>query len=607
MENNSITPDFKIIIEGILSKEIKDKSISPSIVIIHEAILYYLDRLTQENQTIGLIGIEELQKLQELQSKYNFTLEYKGRKPNSRELAEMDENMLAMEIRDMAYDEGATLFTASENMAKLAGAKSIPFVFRKIQSKEGILRIEEFFDEKTMSVHLKEGVVPYAKKGGPGGWQFVEISKDKLTQSDIQEISREIIEEANIRTEGFIETQRFGSTIVQIDRLRIVITKPPFADGWEITAVRPVRKLSIEDYNISEQLRARLDERAEGVLIAGSPGMGKTTFAAALAENYADMNKIVKTVEAPRDLVLPEKITQYSISHGTNEELHDILLLSRPDYTIFDEVRNTEDFMLFSDLRLAGIGFIGVVHATKAIDAIQRFVGRIELGVIPQIIDTVIFIKKGKIDRVLSLEMVVKVPAGMTEADLARPVVQVKDFETQTAAYEMYTYGEQTVVLPVEEEGGASPLHTLAKRELEKEFRKYGAKKVEILSENKCRIYVPEDNISKIIGKQGKNITELEKSIGIGIDVQSIQEDESKSQLLEEIGFSSKITGKNIVLEVEPEYINYNVMLYVNNDFLLSAQVSKKGMVKVKKNNRIGRIIADALNSEEDVRLYLNQ
>mgnify|MGYP006303189321 FL=1 len=125
MENNSITPDFKIIIEGILSKEIKDKSISPSIVIIHEAILYYLDRLTQENQTIGLIGIEELQKLQELQSKYNFTLEYKGRKPNSRELAEMDENMLAMEIRDMAYDEGATLFTASENMAKLAGAKSI--------------------------------------------------------------------------------------------------------------------------------------------------------------------------------------------------------------------------------------------------------------------------------------------------------------------------------------------------------------------------------------------------------------------------------------------------------------------------------------------------
>jgi ATPase len=77
----------------------------------------------------------------------------------------------------------------------------------------------------------------------------------------------------------------------------------------------------------------RIEEQAEGVLIAGAPGMGKSTFAQALAENYADKNKIVKTVEAPRDLVLPDSITQYAISHGTPQEIHDILLLSRPDYT----------------------------------------------------------------------------------------------------------------------------------------------------------------------------------------------------------------------------------------------------------------------------------
>ena len=70
------------------------------------------------------------------------------------------------------------------------------------------------------------------------------------------------------------------------------------------------------------------------------------------------------------------------------KEIHDILLLSRPDYTIFDEMRNTEDFRLFADLRLSGVGMLGVMHATKSIDAIQRFIGRIELGVIPHIIDT---------------------------------------------------------------------------------------------------------------------------------------------------------------------------------------------------------------------------
>ena len=40
--------------------------------------------------------------------------------------------------------------------------------------------------------------------------------------------------------------------------------------------------------------------------------MGKSTFAQGLAEFYGGQDKIVKTVEAPRDLVLPENITQYA-------------------------------------------------------------------------------------------------------------------------------------------------------------------------------------------------------------------------------------------------------------------------------------------------------
>ena len=36
----------------------------------------------------------------------------------------------------------------------------------------------------------------------------------------------------------------------------------------------------------------------------------------------------------------------------------DILLLVRPDYTIFDEVRRREDFGTFADLRLTGVGMV---------------------------------------------------------------------------------------------------------------------------------------------------------------------------------------------------------------------------------------------------------
>ncbi|NIM46116.1 MAG: ATPase, partial [Nitrososphaeria archaeon] len=59
------------------------------------------------------------------------------------------------------------------------------------------------------------------------------------------------------------------------------------------------------------------------------------------------------------------------------------------------EIRESPDFKVFTDMRLAGVGMIGVVHSTDAIDAIQRFITRTELGMIPSVIDTIIFIKYG--------------------------------------------------------------------------------------------------------------------------------------------------------------------------------------------------------------------
>ncbi|HCY20337.1 TPA: hypothetical protein DIC40_00395 [Patescibacteria group bacterium] len=70
---------------------------------------------------------------------------------------------------------------------------------------------------------------------------------------------------------------------------------------------------------------------------------------------YNKEHKIIKTIESPRDLQLPENIVQYSFTYGTHDEVRDILLLSRPDYTVYDEVRNKSDFDLYKDLRLTGI------------------------------------------------------------------------------------------------------------------------------------------------------------------------------------------------------------------------------------------------------------
>jgi len=73
------------------------------------------------------------------------------------------------------------------------------------------------------------------------------------------------------------------------------------------------------------------------------------------------------------------------------------------------------------------------------------------LGVIPHIVDTVIFIEAGEIKEVYELKMVVKVPHGMREADLARPVIEIRDFETGKLEYELYSYGEEVVLIPLGE------------------------------------------------------------------------------------------------------------------------------------------------------------
>ncbi len=83
-------------------------------------------------------------------------------------------------------------------------------------------------------------------------------------------------------------------------------------------------------------------------------------------------------MESPRDLQLPAEITQYAPLEGSMENTADVLLLVRPDYTIYDELRKNSDFNIFAGMRMAGVGMIGVVHTTRPIDAIQRISSRVE-------------------------------------------------------------------------------------------------------------------------------------------------------------------------------------------------------------------------------------
>jgi len=280
-----------------------------------------------------------------------------------------------------------------------------------VNGKTPDLEFLKFFDPTTMSIHLKENQKPLGKKGKPGSFELVEVDSKTLDRKYLEIIVSQILASIDDETLGNTEISKPGALVVQYKDYRIAITRPPFSELLEITIVHPIKQMSLEEYQISEKLMSRLEEQAEGILISGAPGSGKSTLASGIANHFNRSGKIVKTFESPRDLQVDPGVTQYTRLDGSFENSADVLLLVRPDYTIFDEVRRREDFRIFSDLRMTGVGMVGVVHANTPIDAIQRFVGKIELGIIPNVLDTVIFIQICEISKLYELELKVKVPS----------------------------------------------------------------------------------------------------------------------------------------------------------------------------------------------------
>jgi len=259
-------------------------------------------------------------------------------------------------------------------------------------------------------------------------------------------------------------------------------------------------------------------------------------------------------------------------------------------------------------MRLAGVGMVGVVHASSPLDAIQRFMGRVELGMIPHILDTIIFVRDGAIKKVYELSLTVRVPTGMTEADLARPLVEVRDFESGVIEYEIYTFGEENVVVPIskipkEGQPAESGIKKLAQSRILDYVRRFDpSAEVNIISDNKVQVRVSKEAAPRLIGKGGATVTELEETLGVKIDVEA-----RIPTLGKEIEFDISESGSSVNIMVEDEIIGRTLDIYVNEDFVISSQVGKKARVKVDKRSEAGRKIVNAILGGEEIKVFLSR
>ena len=393
--------------------------------------------------------------------------------------------------------------------------------------------IEDLLMDLVHTVFLKADCPPRVKQGSIGDLKLIEVESeqnwDTLRMEALQEELGDLVEENRHRSDCFLEIDRKGCKVIQLGDLRIACAWPPFADAREITIVRPVAKLSLDHYELDERLIERLADHHRGVFICGRPGSGKTTLAQAIAE-YLDtkIGAMVKTMEAPRDLQLADRITQYAPLEGDLEKTAEIIFLVRPDFVIFDEVRRARDFEIFADVRLAGVGLLGVTHANSALEAIQRLIGKVELGLVSQVLDTIIHVEAGQIQQVLELRMTVKPPTGMQE-ELARPVIEVVEFPSGKITHEMFAFGSEIAVVPVEGRAavGVSPLKALARDQLVHMIQQWvGVQcQVQFKGETSATIYAPQNMISTLIGKGGENVRQLQEELGgMHLNIESFED-----------------------------------------------------------------------------------
>ncbi|MFB6087293.1 MAG: PIN domain-containing protein, partial [Haloarculaceae archaeon] len=260
----NIVPDTSVVIDGRVSEQIEadadpeseavGEGFAGATVYIPEAVVGELEAQANDGRQSGWDGLSELQRLTDLAEDGTVDVEYVGRRPAEIEQREAGEGKIDAIIRDLADEHDATLVTSDVVQSEVARAKGLDVVYLEpIGRDTETLDIEHYFDDATMSVHLKVGAVPKAKRGEIGDMHYEAIGSEVLTEERLKEYAHDIENTARASAEGFIELDEPGMTIVQFRTYRIAIARPPFSDKLEITAVRPIVKTDLDDYEFADE------------------------------------------------------------------------------------------------------------------------------------------------------------------------------------------------------------------------------------------------------------------------------------------------------------------------------------------------------------------
>jgi ATPase len=205
---------------------------------------------------------------------------------------------------------------------------------------------------------------------------------------------------------------------------------------------------------------------------------------------------------------------------------------------------------------------------------------------------------------VYELELKVKVPSGMVEQDLARPVIEIRNFDDHILEHEIYTFGEENVIVPVSKKTSKAGIEKLAEDHVRDTFKRFDPRaKVEILSDNRVKVHVDKQYIPSIIGKGGSNINDLEKSLKVHIDV--VERGSTNIPTDHDLPFTFSESKTSIILTVSREYTGMHADIYVNDEYMTSSRIGRKGQIKFPKRSDATKKLMRSASSQNDIKIYL--
>ena len=225
--------DTSAIIDGEFTRILERTKSSEYSIIIPVAVMDELQSQASTNKEYGFIGLNEIKKIRRLCKSLNIELKILGERPTVEDISLATRGRIDAIINELALVEEATLVTADYVQSQVAEAYGIQTWHIPRQINSSSIGFEDYFDEHTMSVHMKEGVMPVAKRGVPGDFHLETLDNKPATRNELTSIVREVSELCRNPEIGTVEVSLDGATVYQYGSYRIAVTKPPFSDGME--------------------------------------------------------------------------------------------------------------------------------------------------------------------------------------------------------------------------------------------------------------------------------------------------------------------------------------------------------------------------------------